>query len=125
MRVVFAFLVATAALAETPVAFPEHIDGRIKTVGKSGFVVDQNYNVTDPHSSYRRQNRRIVIDSHTRFEASARQDLRAGRDVDIIGTKDGSAVRATRVIVYEGKRPVRMPAGARVILPNGSAGTLR
>lgn len=65
------------------------------------------------------------MDSHTRFEESARQDLRAGRDVDILGTKAGSAVRATRVIVYEGNRPVRMPKGARVIEPNGAVGILK
>lgn len=122
MRVASALLVAAAALGQT---FPPHVWGRIKSVGKSGFVVEQNYGATDPHSAYRRQNRRIVIDSHTRFEDSAREDLRPGRDVDVIGTKDGSAVRATRVIVYEGNRPVRMPAGTRIIEPNGSVGSLR
>jgi hypothetical protein len=124
MRVAIAFLVAAAALAQTSSVIPEHVWGRIESVGKTGFVVDQNYNA-DPQSAYVRQNRRIVIDTHTQFEDSARQDLRGGRDVDIIGTKRGSAVRATRIVVYEGNRPVRMPKGARVILPNGSVGTLR
>lgn len=134
MRVAVAFLLAAAAIAQTPRVVPMHVWGRIESVGKSGFVIDQNYNA-DPHSAYRRQNRKIAIDSHTRFESSVRQDLRAGRDVDVIGTKDGgtkdggtkdgSAVRATRVIIYEGKRPVRMPAGARAILPDGSVSTLK
>lgn len=124
MRVVVAFLAAISAVAQTSSAFPTHVWGKIKSVGKSGFVIDQNYNA-DPQSAYRRQNRRIILNSDTKFEGSERQDLRAGRDVDILGTKDGSAVRATRVVVYEGNRPVRMPVGARVILPNGSVGTLR
>lgn len=124
MRLALAFLVAATAVAQ-PAAVPlTHVWGRIESVRKSGFVIDQNYNA-DPQSAYARQNRRIVIDSHTRFEASAREDLRVGRDVDILGTKDGSAVRATRVVVYERKRPVRMPAGAHVIAPNGSVTTLK
>jgi hypothetical protein len=98
--------------------------GKIKSVGKTGFVIDQNYNA-DPQSAYVRQNRRIVIDSHTNFEETEREDLRAGRDVDIIGTTRGSAVRATRIVVYGGNRPVRARAGTRVILPNGSVGALR
>ena len=101
-----------------------HVWGKIKSVGKSGFIIDQNYNA-DPQSAYVRQNRRVVIDSHTRFEASARQDLRAGRDVDVLGTKAGATVRATRVTVYKGNRPVRTREGARVIEPNGSVGILR
>ncbi len=123
MRIAVAFLLASAAVAETPPRLT-HVWGRVESVGKSGFVIDQNYNA-DPASAYVRQNRRIVIDSHTRFEASDRRDLRAGRTVDIMGTKDGSSVRAIRVVVYEGNRPVRMLPGARVIEPNGSVGTLR
>ena len=82
--------------------------------------MDQNFNA-DPQSGYRRGKRQITFNAKTAFEGSARQDLRVGRTVDIIGleTKD-SGVQATRVIVYDGKVPVRMPAGARVIAPDGS-----
>jgi hypothetical protein len=124
MRATVAFLVAATAVGQTSAPNLTHVWGRVESVGKSRFVIDQNYNA-DPHSAYQRQNRRIVMDSHTRFEESERRDLRAGRTVDILGTKDGSAVRAVRVIVYEGNRPVRMPAGTRAILPNGSVGSLR
>ena len=124
MRVVLALLLAAAAAAQTSPVWPTHVWGRIESIGKSGFVIDQNYNA-DPHSAYARQDRRIILSSDTKFEGSERQDLRVGRDVDILGRKSGSAVRATRVIVYEGNRPVRTPAGTRVILPNGSVSTLK
>jgi hypothetical protein len=97
-----------------------HVWGRITVVTKEGFEVDQNFNA-DPQSGYRRGKRQITLRSDTQFEESARQDLRAGRTVDIIGLKTTDlGVQATRVIVYEGNAPVRMPAGARVIAPDGS-----
>ena len=87
---------------------------------KSGFEVDQNFNA-DPRSGYRRGKRQIAFNSKTKFEESAREDLRVGRIVDILGLETAiSGVQATRVIVYEGNRPVRMPAGIRVIAPDGS-----
>ena len=87
---------------------------------KAGFEVDENFNA-DPQSGYRRGKRQITLSSGTKFEESARQDLRAGRMVDIIGLETTDpGVQATRVIVYEGNAPVRMPAGARVIAPDGS-----
>ena len=97
-----------------------HIWGRITAVSTGGFEVDQNFNA-DPQSGYRRGERQITLSSDTQFEDSVRQDLRAGRTVDIIGLKmTDSVVQATRVIVYEGNVPVRMPAGARVIRPDGA-----
>jgi hypothetical protein len=97
-----------------------HVWGRITVVTKDGFEVDQNFNA-DPQSGYRRGKRQITLSSGTKFEESARQDLRAGRMVDIIGLETTDpGVQATRVIVYEGNAPVRMPAGARVIAPDGS-----
>jgi len=87
---------------------------------KSGFEVDQNFNA-DPQSGYRRGKRQITVNSKTKFEGSTRQDLRVGRTVEIIGRETTvSGVQATRIIVYEGNHPVRMPAGARVIAPDGS-----
>ena len=94
--------------------------GRITAINKSGFEVDQNFNA-DPRSGYRRRKRQITFNSTTKFEESTRQDLRVGRTVDIIGIDTmNSGVQARRVIVYDGNRPVRMPAGVRVTSPDGS-----
>jgi hypothetical protein len=98
----------------------EHVWGRISAMTKSGFEVDQNFNA-DPQSGYRRGKRQITFNSKTRFEESNRGDLRVGRTVDILGLETASSgIQATRIIVYEGNRPVRMPAGVRVIAPDGS-----
>jgi hypothetical protein len=98
----------------------ERVWGRITAINKSGFEVDQNFNA-DPQSGYRRGKRQVTFNSTTKFEESARQDLRVGRTVDIIGIEiTNLGVQATRVIVYEGNRPVRMCAGARMISPDGS-----
>jgi hypothetical protein len=100
-----------------------HIWGRISKLGTGEFEVDENYNA-DPHSAYRRGFRQIAFDSETEFEESAPEDLRIGRDVDIIGLKtNDTRVQASRITVYEGHAPVRMPAGARVILPDGTVQT--
>jgi hypothetical protein len=97
----------------------DHITGRITKVSSGEFEVDQNYNA-DPQSAYRRQFRQIAFDQHTEFQGSTPEDLRVGRDVDVIGLKTtGSRAEASRITVYEGNRPVRMPKDARIILPNG------
>jgi hypothetical protein len=118
MRVVaLSLYVAATVLAQPPLV---HVWGRISAINKSGFVVDQNFNA-DPQSGYRRGKRQITFNSETKFEDSIPHDLRVGRTVDIIGreTKD-SGVQATRITVYEGNFPVRMPAGAKVRAPDGS-----
>jgi hypothetical protein len=118
MRMMVLFLFVTATAFAPPKL--EHVWGRISAMTKSGFEVDQNFNA-DPQSGYRRGKRQITFTSRTNFEESAREDLRVGRTVDILGLETtGSGVQATRVIVYEGYRPVRMLAGARVIAPDGS-----
>jgi hypothetical protein len=97
----------------------DHITGIITQVRGSGFQVDQNFDA-DPRSGYRRGYREITYNPETVFEESAAEDLRAGRTVDIIGLKvDRIAVQATRIIIYDGHKPVRMRPG-RVLLPNGS-----
>jgi hypothetical protein len=109
-------LVTAAAFAQVRL---EHVWGRISAVTKSGFEVDQNFNA-DPQSGYRRGKRQITFNSKTKFEESAREDLRIGRTVDILGRETTrSGVQAARIIVYEGNRPVRMPAGAQVMSTNG------
>lgn len=114
-------LALSLCLAATVLAQPrlEHVWGRISAINKSGFEVDQNFNA-DPQSGYRRGRRQITVTSETKFEESAREDLRVGRTVDIIGRETDSDVQAARVIVYEGNAPVRMTAGARVTAPDGS-----
>ncbi len=86
--------------------------------------MDQNFNA-DPQSGYPRGKREIKLNSKTKFQDSAREDLRVGRTVDILGRETSAGVQATRVIVYEGYSPVRMPAGARVLAPNGSVHVLK
>lgn len=98
----------------------DHIAGRITRVGNGEFDVDQNYDA-DPHSAYRRQNRVVAFDGDTTFEESLPEDLKVGRDVDIIGLKIGGLhVQATRITIYEGHAPVRMPHPAKIIAPNGT-----
>lgn len=95
------------------------VEGRITHVDQNGFQVDQNYNA-DPQSGYRRGLRQILYDTGTQWDQSLPEDLRAGRDVFVMGLKlPGGELRASRITVYEGRRPVRMAPGARIIDPNG------
>jgi hypothetical protein len=96
-----------------------HVSGRISAVTQGGFEVDQNFNA-DPQSAYKRGRRTIAFTSDTEFVGSVPQDLQVGRTVEIVGLKTDSTVQATRVTVYEGNAPVRMPAGARVIRTDGT-----
>lgn len=52
------------------------------------------------------------MDADTIFELSAREDLKVGRGLQRVGLylKNGT-IRATRLTVYENKRPVRMGNG--------------
>jgi len=89
----------------------EHVVGKITRVGTNGFEIISNPGA-DPKSAYRVEKRLIDCNGDTIFEESAREDLRTGRGVDIVGLKLRSGnLLATRVIVYEGNRPVRMGAG--------------
>ncbi|MBZ5580098.1 MAG: DUF5666 domain-containing protein [Acidobacteriia bacterium] len=99
----------------------DHVWGRITRVAKGEFEVEQNFNA-DPQSAYRRGLREVAFDSGTQFEESAPADLRPGRTVDLIGlTITETRVHASRITVYEGNLPVRMPAGTRVTAPDGSS----
>jgi hypothetical protein len=66
----------------------------------------------DPQSGYEKKKLTVVVDADTVFDASAQEDLKVGRDVQITGVdlRNGST-RATRVVVYEGDRPVRTGNG--------------
>jgi hypothetical protein len=95
-----------------------HVWGRITKVALTEFEVEQNFNVEPGRY------RSIVFDSGTQFESSRPEDLQAGRTVDIIGLKiNDSRIEASRIIIYEGRSPVRIPAGARVVPPNGAVQT--
>jgi hypothetical protein len=71
----------------------------------------------DRQSGYEKKRRVVVVDADTIFTASAKEDLKAGRDVQMVGLdlRDGT-VRATRLTVYDGNWPVRMKDG-RVLPP--------
>src|ERR1019366_6329721 len=66
----------------------------------------------DPQSGYEKKRLRVLVDADTIFTASAKEDIKTGREVQMVGLdlKNGT-VRATRLTVYEGNWPVRMPDG--------------
>jgi hypothetical protein len=98
----------------------DKVEGRITHVGRDGFQVDENYS-TAADSGYRRGLREIIYDSGTQWEGRLAEDLKVGRDVFVIGLKLPSGkLEATKVIVYEGKAPVREKP-SRIVLPNGVA----
>lgn len=88
-------------------------------VRASGFEVLTNPNA-DPQSAYKSEHKTVNLAGDTVFEASTRGDVRVGRTVQVVGLdlRNGT-VRATRVTVYEGNRPVRLDS-APGVLPNGS-----
>lgn len=83
----------------------------ITKVDVDSFEVLTNPNA-DPQSAYKKERKVVAVDADTVFQASAKQDLRPGRGVQIVGLdmKSGE-VMATRVTIYEGTRPVRMRDG--------------
>ena len=70
----------------------------------------------DPQSAYVKMTLAVVVDTDTIFDASAKEDLKLGRGVQMIGVdlRNGQT-KATRVTVYEGNRPVRM--GDEKVMP--------
>ena len=90
----------------------------VTNIISDGFEVFTNPNA-DPKSGYRKENKIVSVDADTTFEQSAKEDLRVGRAVQVMGLdRKNGTILATRVTVYEGNRPVRMENG-RIILPNG------
>jgi hypothetical protein len=92
--------------------------GVITKVDGGGFEMLTNPNA-DPQSAYVKKKLKVTVDADTLFEASAKEDLKLGRGVQMVGLdlKNGT-VMATRLTVYEGNRPVRMGSG-RVLPPTG------
>lgn len=92
--------------------------GIITRVGGGGFEMLTNPNA-DPQSAYVKRKLKVTVDADTLFDASAKEDMKLGRDVQMVGLdlKNGT-IRATRLTVYEGNRPVRMGNG-KVLSPTG------
>jgi hypothetical protein len=85
--------------------------GVITKVDGDSFEMLTNPNA-DPHSAYVKRKLNVTVDADTLFDASAKEDLKLGREVQMVGLDlRNGAVRATRLTVYEGKRPVRMGSG--------------
>lgn len=85
--------------------------GIITKVDGGGFEMLTNPDA-DPQSAYVKRTLKVSVDADTLFDASAKEDLRLGRGVQMVGLdlKTGH-ILATRLTVYEGKRPVRMGTG--------------
>jgi hypothetical protein len=95
-----------------------NVSGVITNVSGDGFEMFTNPNA-DPESSYVKENLKILIDQNTIFNGSAKEDLKVGRDIEMVGLdlKNG-AVGATRLTVYENKRPIRIRDG-KILPPSG------
>lgn len=89
--------------------------GVITQVDGGGFEMLTNRNA-DPQSAYVKKKLKVTVDADTLFEASAMEDLKLGRGVQMVGLdlKNGT-IMASRLTVYEGNRPVRMGSG--IVLP--------
>ena len=93
--------------------------GVITNVDGDSFEVFTNPNA-DPLSAYKKEYRLVRFDSDTIFQSSEKEDLKPGREVHTVGLHlRNGIVNATRVTIYEGKRPVRM-RDAKVIGPDGT-----
>lgn len=100
-----------------------NFSGVITKVKGSTFEVFTNPNA-DPQSAYKRESKLVQFDGETIFQSSTKADLKVGREVQTVGLdlKNG-IVNATRVTIYERKRPVRMGKG-KVIAPDGSTSVI-
>jgi hypothetical protein len=92
--------------------------GVITKVDGGSFEMLTNPN-SDPQSAYVKKKLKMTVDADTLFDASAKDDLKPGRDVHMVGLdlKDGN-IRATRLTVFEGNRPVRI-GNEKVLPPTG------
>jgi hypothetical protein len=89
--------------------------GLITDVDTGSFMILTNPNA-DPQSAYVKMSLRILVDENTVFSESAKDDIKVGRDVQMVGLDlNNGTVRAAKLTVYENKRPVQM--GPRKVLP--------
>jgi hypothetical protein len=93
--------------------------GVITKVNGSTFEVLTNPNA-DPQSAYKKEIKAVRFDGETIFVSGEKEDLKVGREVQTVGLDlRNGIVKATRVTIYEGKRPVRLRK-AKVIRPDGT-----
>jgi hypothetical protein len=90
--------------------------GVIAKVDGDIFEVFTNPNA-DPQSAYKKEIKLVRFDADTTFQSSEKGDLKVGREVQTVGLDlRNGIVKATRVTIYEGKRPVRMGKGKVIAL---------
>ncbi len=93
--------------------------GVITKVNGDAFDVFTNPNA-DPQSAYKKEMKSVRFDEDTTFQSSDKSDLKVGREVQTVGVDlRNGIVKATRVTIYEGKRPVRL-GKAKVIGTDGT-----
>jgi len=96
-----------------------NFSGVITKVSRDTFEVFTNPNA-DPQSAYKMEKKSVRFNADTIFLSSEKSDLKVGREVQTIGLDlRNGIVKATRVTIYEGKRPVRMGRD-KVLAPNGT-----
>jgi hypothetical protein len=89
--------------------------GVITAVNPDRIEVLANPNA-DPHSAYKTEPKTVYVDADTKFQNSAKEDLKVGRGVQVFGLDlNGGKVQGSELTVYEGNRPVRMPKGGKVL----------
>jgi hypothetical protein len=123
-RVFFSLVVALiAALASFNALAAENVSNFSAVITKvtgTTFEVLTNPNA-DPQSAYKKENKTINVDVNTTFEASAKEDLKPGRNVQVVGrVLENGEIQATKVIVYDGNTPVRMRSDALIRRADGS-----
>ncbi len=97
--------------------------GVITDVNGDTFEVFTNPNA-DPQSAYKKENKSVRVDADTIFQSSEKGDLKVGREAQTVGLDlRNGIVKATRVTIYEGKRPVRM-GNVKMIAPDGSVSVI-
>ena len=120
----FSLVVALiAALASFNALAAENVSNFSAVITKvtgTTFEVLTNPNA-DPQSAYKKENKTINVDVNTTFEASAREDLKPGRNVQVVGrVLENGEIQATKVTVYDGNTPVRMRSDALIRRADGS-----
>ena len=92
----------------------------ITKVGGTTFEVLTNPNA-DPQSAYKKESKTIRVDRETSFVASAAEDLKVGRNVQVVGRELGNGeIQTTLMTVYEGNTPVRARSDAVIRRADGS-----
>ncbi len=114
-----AALIAAITLGQQAPADLVNFYGEITAVLGNEFHVFTNPGA-DPQSSYKQEYKTVDFDRATTFEASKPEDLKQLRGVQVIGIEQkNGTIRATKIVVYEGNKPVGQSKNLPVKLPNG------